>query len=598
MIAKGKIFLVCFVCSILLTAYGLSGCRPSIDISVGNIEVTQGIQTSTNTITLVAQRSTAVRVTVNHKAITLPTVDGRLHIFVNGTEITPTGGLLPINTPFQPPTTAQRGNENDTLNFEILAPTNITASTNVDFRVDLTSSIYDPNTTNNTEWLNDLTFAGRLTPLLYYVRVDYTPAGQGLPDVNLVQAGSGDLFVHGILPVNDGDTNLYRESTPTMTFATDPNNNNVVDGTEVNTLLTNLATRRQTIVNNNVGATSRTFLYGWLRGNPIDGNGWATVNGFNAFGNTEAVRGQRTYAHELLHNFGLSHNNNTLNPEVGWDVGGRLDGDWAGNNVTGRVKPANLFDLMVAGQLTNVAWVCPGTYQTMLNHATLALPPPSPLLLEMIDLQPHVLVVYGYLDPDGKEILWLSPAFRFPWLSQPTPAEQKGRFLAEAVDEAGKTYAVGFDALITDDTGRTMYGFFEVMLPVSPDLKVDSLRILDAENQIEFIKLTRTEPPQIEIITPATGDHLGEKTTLSWQVKDPDTPLDQLATVVVYSPDRGENWSPIAVGLTGEVQQLTFDSTQIRLSDQQGVLRIFVSDGLNTVYYDVGGLTTDASTLK
>ena len=593
MLSKRKVIFYGVVCLSLLAAYALVGCRPSIDISVGNIEVTQAIQTTTNTITLVAQRSTAVRVTVNHKSSNPPTVDGRLHVFVGGNEITPADGLAPINTPFVPPQTAQRGNENDTLNFEIIAPTNITASTDVDFRVDLTSSIYDPYTDNNTGWVNDLTFVNRTTPLLYYVRVDYTPAGQGLPDANLVQAGSGDLFVHGVYPVNDGDPNLYRESTPTMTFSSDPNNNHIVDGNEGDTLLANLAARRQTIVNNNVGATNRTFMYGWLRGNPIDGNGLGEVVGFNAFGNTELVRGQRTYAHELLHNFGERHNSATLNPDVGWDVGGRLDDNWAGNNVTGRVKPTSFFDLMVAGQFTDEAWITTASYQKLLNHSTLA-----PLAPDLSLLKQKILVVYGYFDPDGKELIRLFPAFRFPWLSQPTPAEQTGRFLAEAVDEAGKTYRVAFDALVADDIGNIRYGFFEVMLPVAPDLEVDTLRILEAESQKEFILLKRSEPPKIEILTPLSGDHLGEKTELTWEVQDPDTPLDQLTYVVAYSPDGGLNWLPIDVGFTGEINRVTFDSTLIRMSDAQGILRIFVSDGLNTVYYDASSLTTDASTLK
>jgi hypothetical protein len=42
-----------------------------------------------------------------------------------------------------------------------------------------------------------------------------------------------------------------------------------------------------------------------------------------AFGNTEPVRYQRIYAHELTHNFGLGHTSGTID-QVGWDVGARL----------------------------------------------------------------------------------------------------------------------------------------------------------------------------------------------------------------------------------------------------------------------------------
>src|SRR5919198_2669678 len=115
--------------------------RPAaVDLTVTGVEVTQAIQTPTNSIKLVALRSTAVRATlgVTGSAGPVSGVTGRLHVFVGGTEITPSAGVAPTNAPFTAPLAPQRANENDTLNFELLAPTNITASANVDFEVDVT----------------------------------------------------------------------------------------------------------------------------------------------------------------------------------------------------------------------------------------------------------------------------------------------------------------------------------------------------------------------------------------------------------------------------------------------------------------------------
>ena len=175
------------------------------------------------------------------------------------------------------------------------------------------------------------------------------------------------------MPINDGVPNLYRQGLfPTLTYTEDANGDGRLDalGSDGNDLLSLLASCRQLIVNNGLGANNNTFLFGWLAGNPIDGNGLARVPGFNAFGNTEVVRGQRGYAHELTHNFRVNHNNES--DQVGWDVGARLNNNWAGNNATGRVKPMTLFDIRSAGLLTNQAWVDTITYNYILASPTLA----------------------------------------------------------------------------------------------------------------------------------------------------------------------------------------------------------------------------------
>jgi hypothetical protein len=48
---------------------------------------------------------------------------------------------------------------------------------------------------------------------------------------------------------------------------------------------------------------------------------------------------------------------------------------------------------------------------------------------------------------------------------------------------------------------------------------------------------------------------------------------------------------PIAVDVSGTEQEISFDSTQIQKSEGEGVIRVFVSDGLNTIFADVTELT-------
>src|SRR3954470_11830523 len=352
------------------------GAALAVDLTVTGVEVTQATQKPDNSINLVARRSTAVRATigVSGSAAAVPGVTGVVHVFRNGIEITPSAGVGPL-APLTAPLAPNRATETDTLNFELPASAlnQLTATTNLDVRVDITPLAGETNTANNSGAANDLTVVAGVNPKLFFTRINYTPGGLGLRADALIQPGVGDVFVKGILPVDDRDANLYTQGLfPSLTYTGDADGNGILDalGTDGSALLNLLESCRQLIVDNGLGATETTFLFGWLAGNPIDGNGLAGVGGGAAFGNTDPIRGQRSYAHELTHNFDFNHVTNTID-EVGWDVGARLAGNPAGNNTTGHVKPTNLFDIQVGGKLTNSAWIDTPRYISLLGNTSL-----------------------------------------------------------------------------------------------------------------------------------------------------------------------------------------------------------------------------------
>ncbi|HLF74374.1 MAG TPA: hypothetical protein VI524_08515, partial [Anaerolineales bacterium] len=275
-------------------------------------------------------------------------------------------------------------------------------------------------------------------------------------------------------------------------------------------------------------------------------------------------------------------------------------------NTTGRVKPTSMKDINFGGQLTNAAWVDTITYNFFLSSSILAFDSNRTsahgglfaIAQPVEEFSERVAVIQGIFNPEGTELVNLEPAFRFPWPSQPTSLEQEGRFVAEVVDSEGGVTQVHFDALIHDDSegeGKELTGFFEVMVPVSPNLEVVSIRITDAAGEQVFGELKSSQPPEIVIVAPEPGAQLGEQTEVAWEVQDPDTPLEELLYQVAYSPNGGENWVPIAVDVNGTENGITFDSTQIQESRENGVIRVFVSDGLNTAFADVDGLTTTAA---
>jgi hypothetical protein len=591
----------------------------SYDLSVASVEVTQATQTPTNAIPLVARRATAVRATIEISGDAGHLFLGTLRVFVNGAEVTPPGGVSSTGPLLLP---LQRNNESGTLNFELPAPTPIVASTNVDFRVDvlaLKHFLGDPeaNTANNSGVAEDLTAVDRETPFIYFTRIDYTPSGLGPPPLSLVAPGTGDAFVRGILPVDDSDPLLYRETTP-LKFDCDPDGDGILsqkdgycDGKNASEqvhLVDFLKSARQMIVSDGVGANDRTFLYGWIKDNPTTFNG--STGPQVGFGNTQPDLYQRTFAHEVVHWFGPSHNR-PPEPrgldEVGWDVGGRLVGNPPGNNETNRVKPITSpvtgpdFDIMTTGDATvtpaippprtNEAWINTRNYKILLNHCTLGGPlgaeRPCPTIFRK-----KAAVVTGFFLPGGK--ILLKPVFRFPWKAQLSQA-RRGRFVAKITDTEGVTTTRRFDAPlpVTERRRRRSKGVFSVTLPVDPSAKISSLQIRNADRTVRLARMRRSKPPRIALVSPRPGAVISEKTRVRWVTDDPDTRKGRLLLEAAYSDDRGRNWVPIGVDIPGRDRGFTFDSSAIRKSAGEGVIRVFVSDGLNTVFDDVNHLTVE-----
>jgi hypothetical protein len=563
------------------------------DLTVTGVEVTQATQKPDNSIKLVARRSTAVRATigVTGSAAAVPGVTGVVHVFRNGTEITPVAGVAPLaalNAPLAP----NRATETDTLNFElpVSALNQLTATTNLDVRVDVTPVAGETNTANNSGAANNLTVVAGVNPKLFFTRINYTPAGLGLPPDAFIQPGVGDVFVKGILPVDDRDPNLYAQGLfPSLTYTGDANGDGILDalGTDGSALLNLLESCRQLIVSGGLGATETTFLYGWLAGNPIDGNGLAGVGGRTAFGNTDPIRGQRSYAHELTHNFGFNHVTNTID-EVGWDVGARLANNPATNNTTGHVKPTNLFDIQVGGQLTNSAWIDTPKYISLLGNTSLGFGSGDTQGDIRKKAKRQVLVIQGQLDPKGVRVLRLEPVFRYPWLTQPSPSNASGDYVAEVVTTTGGVIRAPFDGGIHDDRApdRPAFGAFNVMVPAIGD--VASVRIVQRRKKQTLVAIKPSRrPPKLTITSPKPKAKLTKRTTIRWKASDGDTARTKLRYQLAYSLNGGSSFVPLGVDVSDS--SLTFDATQVRKS-KNALIRVFVSDGLNTAFADVGSL--------
>ena len=593
----------------LVLALALPAPALAVDLTVTGVEVTQAIQKPDNSIDLVARRSTAVRATVgvaDTGGAAVPGVTGRAHVFRNGTEITPAAGVAPLAS-ITAPIAPQRANEADTLNFELpnSALNQLTATTNLDVSVELTPVAGETNTGNNSGAANDLDVVAGVNPTLYFTRINYTPAGLGLPSDAFIQPGTGDTFVEGILPVDDRDPALYQQGLfPSLTFSRDDDGDDIIDGgagnpnsAEGNALLNLLEQCRQLIVDNGLGATETTFLNGWLAGNPLSGNGLAGIGGRTSYANTDLNRGQRSYAHELTHNFGFDHISNNID-EVGWDVGARLDGNPAGNSTTGRVKPTTLFDIQVGGLMTNQAWIETAKYLSLLGNDALGFDADGG---DQADVRKRarrrVAVIQGVLAPNGRRVLRLEPVFRYPWLSQAgadDAADRSGDFVAEGVTTTGGVIRAPFDGGIHDDSRdpRAPAGAFTATVAVQGQIALVRVRARRTRNVLGTLRGSG-EAPRIAVVAPRPQAKLGPRTLVRWRISDPDTPRSRLRFQIAYSPNGGTDFVPVGVDVRGT--SFAFDSRQIQRSRGRGLLRVFVSDGVNTAFADVGRLTTAAA---
>ncbi len=321
-----------------------------VDFTVSGIEVNQGVQIN-GTTPLTGGRSTMVRTTINLSGFPpMAPTDGILRVFVDGIE----ASFSPVfsdNGPIPIPTVANPANEDDTLNFIFIPP----VSNDVVFEVEVNPM--GPNFTPETDTTNNLftstshVFEALDVADFVYSPVDLRPGGGGtpnLPDPDLIKPGVGDNFIQGCFP---GGELLYRRTdAPSKLWTSSVQGSGSALISSLNADLNLMSPRPDRI-------------YGWVPGS-LPYNGQAQLPGVAGMGNTQNIRHQRTYAHEMGHTFGFFHISSTTG-HFGVDVENHL-------NITESlpvIKNQTLFDIMVAGLLTNQAWIGETNYLNLYNNS-------------------------------------------------------------------------------------------------------------------------------------------------------------------------------------------------------------------------------------
>ncbi len=555
----------------------------AVDLSVSNITVVQSVQLGNTP--LVAGRAAMIRVTVGVSGATgsVAGVDALLRITVDGVP-QPWSPIFSVNGPINAPVSSNPAVLDHTLNFFAVLP----ESGDVDIvaEVDPLDTIAETNEANNSVEKKNLFFQCRRIVDLAYVPINYVP-GAGLPDSAYMEPGIGDGFVRAIY--GPEELNYHRAPLPPLVWTQD-----------VNTSSTALLNALQDILLNQIpatGAPQPDFMYGWLAGNPYSGNGRANgIPGDTAFGNTDPARFQRTFAHELGHLVGLEHNNATIATN-GIDVEHHL----LDTQGLAQLFPTTKKDVMVAGQLTNSAFVREASLSAFLNDNRVKCPPMSPLQgggRRGEDDAP-LLRVCGTIGHDLPRTATLDPLFFIDGVTS-TRDDLSGDLLVVARDGDGEAiWGVRTDTRRTQsscggDAAIHSHSPFYVMIPsVIGGSVVASVDVVDllGQQQVVASRSASAHPPMTVIGSVETIEGgviqggpepliLKGIVRVSWTAGDADA--DPLTHHVFYSADDGASWLPVAVNVVGD--SVEFDSAY--LPSTRGLaarFRVRTTDGFGSV---------------
>lgn len=570
------------VCAGLLT---VSAAAAAQDLSPFGSQLVQAIQTGNNPY--IGGKSTMVRLAVQVDG-SLPggaEVDAILRVFVDGVE-TAESPIFSVNGPIDPTVAPSQTNLDTTINFEFRPPT----ADNVSFEVEVNPSgpaqVGETDFSNNVLSIGPVDFECRGLPEVVYSPIDYRLGGgptPNLPDPLLIEPGVGDNFIQGIFP--SADVEYHRTDAPSKLWTESLEGLFGGGSALLSSLLTDY----------NMMNPQPDFIYGWVPG-ALPYNGQAIgIPGKAGMGNTEPVRHQRTFAHELGHLFGFSHISNKINT-VGIDVEEHL----AITESLGQVKVSTLNDIMVAGQLTNTAWVYSNNYNSMANNAVFACGAPDSAAVE----QDQSFVLAGVWNPNQSSVE-IVHAVAFPG-GRPTesaPLEESrlalrafvgGELVSEvtirangapdcAVNEVDACEHEGCDhdhGGASDSEVELPAAGFSVVFPTAVDPStLERIEIVELESgETVFTMNASDSAPSIELVEPRAGTAFDGQVDLVWNSEDVDG--DELLHFVRYSPD-GERMVPLASNVSGERYTVDFDQLPT-LVPGQGYLEVLASDGLNT----------------
>jgi hypothetical protein len=587
------------------------------DLSVRTIEVVQTLQDEAGGIPLIARKATAVRVYVklgDGPLAPLAGVTARLHGYRDGKEMQDSPLEKPANGSITAPNVPQRGDTGHSLNFRL--PPDWTNDGKLMLRAEVMSQKDDANAKNNDHSV-EVTFLKGKRIYIDYFRVCYRT------EANCPQASPQVMqqmkeFVLKTYPVGEDD--LIWARAPIDKWVWDRSDLSKAEG--YNAFLATVRQRHMLLSRDDPG--NQGYLVAWLPGDDngisVAGLGYQPgnevfVKDYSALGPDGIFSSQRGLAHELGHNFGLTH---TKRNEAECSGGNEQGLDWpyadakthevGFDPVSMQVVPATAYDFMSACPSKLQIWISNHHYRKLLGGPLnpkaahdasgfsaddlfasaaphrLRLPVQAPAATA----EPaEYLVVTGSARRDGSGGR-IGATYHVTTTAPPEPPVARGnhclRLAASGTTAADYCFNLAF---LDHWTGKALdeeYFTFRVALPPG----AAKLSLMRGNKELTALTASKSAPA-VTITSPTRGSTWSGAGTVAWSATDADG--DTLTYAVQYSPDAGKTWYPLAVDV--QEPRLAVDTTALA-PGREVLLRVLATDGLNTTTEQVGPFTIAA----
>ncbi|MEM7332473.1 MAG: CARDB domain-containing protein [Chloroflexota bacterium] len=528
---------------------------PTVDLLITNIIVTQGVQSDTNSVPLVKDRPTLVRIFAEtDEPGGLDNISVRLIGTRNGSQF----DSIDLG-PTTVPDSATEGAYNSTFNT-VLPSSWLNGTVKFTAVVDSDDNISELNESNNT-MARTLSFNTVPDLSITVVPIDYSHQGSDSPGFY-----SGDRvdyisnFMMRTYPVANVDVRI-RSSNYAYSGNLDTGNawENLLD--EV-TILKQIDLGSVNVPEVYYGFIpirdgSRRWFFSGIAGIGWIGGGFRTSLGLNLGDNdtTGSLAG-----HEVGHNFGRRHAPCNVSGDPNYPYGGASIGQFGYDNIeSGSVSIKNPNSFVDFMSYCDPVWISDYTYEALLDDQQ-----NNGRISNRADSFQESLLIRAVLIDD--EQAYIKPIYTFNQV--PTDDPEAADYFVELVKANGEVVARHPVAVAhAEELGVTLRAIFTAV-PV-PSEPFDTVRLVDAETVVGSRALTSSTAHRGMT---ATTVQSATSVTVRWG--NPEIPA-----VVRYTADNGVNWVTVGVDRLGG--EFVVDTTTLPGGDE-GRFEVIFADTSQT----------------